>query len=94
MMRQWSLLLGGLVVWAFHFFALYIVASVFPGAGTARWLTAAVTLPALAADGIVLWIALHRQADDLDRWIRRLGSLGAVLSLVAVLWQALPAILI
>ena len=93
-MRTWAVLLGGLIVWTIHFFALYGVASVFPGSDTARWLTAAVTLPALGADGLLLKRALIHAGDPFDRWVTRLAAAGAVLSAIAVLWQALPAILV
>lgn len=95
-MRKWSLLLGGLIVWAAHFFLLYAVASIFPGDDMARWLTIAATIPALAANVAILWLAsvarVDRQPDELDRWILDVGAGGSVLSLVAVVWQALPAI--
>lgn len=95
-MRKWALLLGGLLVWAAHFFLLYAFASVFPGGDIARWLTIAVTIPALAANVAILWLAsvarVDRQPDELDRWILDVGSAGSVLSLVAVAWQALPAL--
>lgn len=93
-MRQWAILLGGLVVWAAHFFAAYIAASLFPGSDTARWLTAGATVAALAADGAILLWTLRAPGVGLDRWIRQLGAIGATLSLVAVLWQGLPALLI
>lgn len=96
-MRKWALLLGGLLIWAAHFFLLYAFASIFPGSDTARWLTIAVTLPALAADVTILWLAavswVERRPDELDRWILEVGATGAALSLIAVVWQALPAIL-
>jgi len=94
-MRAWVLILAGLIVWAAHFFALYGIASVFPGLPVARWLTLAVTVPALAADGAILVHALRgRSSDDrLDRWIAGLASLGAALSVVAVLWQGLPGLI-
>lgn len=93
-MRRWVLLLGGLLVWAAHFFALYIIASLFPGDAAARWLALVVTLAALAAGGAILWLNLRKQSDSFDRWARGLGAAGAALSLVAVLWQALPAFLV
>ena len=89
-MRTWAILLGGLIVWTVHFFALYIIASIFPGQGTARWLSALATLLCLAADiGLLLWI---RRAGDtlLNGWGASIGTVLAALSLVAVLWQGLP----
>jgi hypothetical protein len=97
-MRSWAVLLGGLLVWTAHFFLLYGFASIFPGSWIARLLTLAVTVPALAVDSWILWVAARRRtrraADGLDRWTSELGAAGAALSLVAVAWQALPAMLI
>ena len=97
-MRTWAFLLGGLIVWAAHFFLLYGIASVFPGTSLARWLTLIATIPALAANGGLLWLAAARRltdgSDELRNWTIGLGAAGAALSLVAVLWQALPAIIV
>lgn len=97
-MRTWAFLLGGLIVWAAHFFLLYGIASVFPGTSLARWLTLVATIPALAADGILLWLAaalrLRGNSDELRNWMIDLGAVGAALSLVAVIWQALPSIVV
>ena len=86
------------MVWTTHFFLLYGFASIFPGSSVAKLLTLAVTIPALAVDGWILWLAAtrlsRRAADGLDRWTSELGAVGAALSLVAVAWQALPAVLI
>lgn len=93
-MREWALLLGGLVVWAAHFFLVYGFASIFPGMALARWLAIGATIAALAADAAILWLALAggRLADELERWQARVGAAGAALSFVAVAWQGFPAI--
>lgn len=96
-MRKWTLLLGGLLVWAAHFFLLYGFASVFPGTELARLLTLIATVPALAADAVLLWAAAARRLvdpDELDRWVLDVSAIGAGLSLVAVVWQALPALIV
>ncbi|RHW16445.1 hypothetical protein D1610_15165 [Sphingomonas gilva] len=96
-MRAWLLLLGGLIVWAVHFFGLYIVASVFLTTDTARMLALLVTLACLIADAMLLAAAMraNRAADDgTRRWIASLAALGAAISLVAVIWQGLPALLV
>lgn len=95
-MRAWLLLLGGLIVWAIQFFALYILASVFGSSPAARIGTALVTLPCLAATAWLLIRATRaRQAatDRLDRWIASVAAAGAALAIVSVLWQALPALI-
>lgn len=89
-MRSWLLMLGGLLVWAAHFFVAYGVASIFPGQDMARWLTIAATALALVVDGWIVRRALARR--DKDDFAARVGMLAALLSAVAILWQALPAI--
>jgi hypothetical protein len=93
-MKPWAILLGGLGVWAAHFLAVYLIASLFPGSPAARWLTVAATAAALPADGAILWIALRSRAGELESWIGELGAVGAALSLVAVLWQGSPGLLL
>lgn len=97
-MRAWALMMGGLIVWAGHFFALYGIASIFPGMPLARTLTIAVTVPALALNALLLWIAtvqrLRLPSTDLAAWINDVGAIGAALSFVFVLWQATPAFLV
>lgn len=54
-MRTWATLLGGLTVWAAHFFAIYAIACILPGQTAARWLVVGATLPAIVADAVILW---------------------------------------
>lgn len=97
-MRKWTLLLGGLTVWAVHFFLLYAFVSIFPGTEIARVLTLVATIPALAANALLLWLVAGKRliasSDHLDRWVLNVAAAGAILSLVAVLWQALPALMV
>lgn len=95
-MNKWVLLLGGLTVWAIHFFLLYGFASLFPGQHIARILTLLATVPALAADALLLWAAAGGafRTDELDRWVSDVSAIGAALSFIAVIWQALPALLV
>ena len=96
-MRAWALLLGGLAIWAAHLLGVYAFASL--GAVVAepdhmlvRILVGALTLACLAADAAILRIALTRPSTDgLARFLRLGAALGAALSVVAVLWQGLPA---
>ena len=94
-MRHWIILLGGLTVWAAHFFVLYGIASILPGSRAAAWLVLIATLAATAAAGVVLRqaIALARGTDALERWSAQIGAIGAAISLLAILWQAAPALL-
>ncbi|AQR72834.1 hypothetical protein [Sphingomonas sp. LM7] len=94
-MRGWTYLLGGLIVWAVHFFALYFLASVFLTTPLARGLTLLVTVLCLAAAALLL-VRIRRSdaATQLDGWMRAVALYGTGLSIVAILWQALPALLI
>jgi hypothetical protein len=94
-MRAWILMLGGLAVWAAHFFVLYAIASVLPGQLQARWWALAATLPALIAAVLILRRALASAGSDpFDRWVGHLAALGAATALLAITWLAAPALLI
>ncbi len=94
-MRGWTFLLGGLIVWAVHFFALYGIASVFLTTMLARILAILMSLACLVADGLLLARALRvRPVDAAEIWQQRIALIGAALSAVAILWQALPALLV
>ena len=96
-MRAWLIMLGGLLIWAAHFFALYAVASIFPGMALARYLTVALTLAAAVAAG---WLLLRtsravsdKEEDALESWMYRMSATGSGLALVAILYQGAPALL-
>lgn len=94
-MRAWSYMLGGMIVWTVHFFAIYIVASVFPGTTIARVLTLVITLLCLAADGwLIVRLRVPAGGDEFREWMRRIALVGAGISAVAVLWQGLPALIV
>lgn len=88
-MKTWAILLGGLIVWTVHFFGLYAIAEIAPQVSLVLALTAA----CLLAD---LWLLLRSRAlpkaDAFDAWRRSIALGGAALSLLAVGWQALPAL--
>lgn len=94
-MRAWLFLVGGMIVWAAQFFTLYAIASVLGSSGVARVLTGVATLAALAADAVLLRGALAARHDDdpVRRWHASFAALLAAISLVAVAWQGLPALL-
>ena len=94
-MRAWLYLLGGMTLWFAHFMALYVLGSVFLTSLTARVGVALVTLTALGA-GLWLLFACLRGARDPGRvpaWTARIGAVLTGGSLVAILWQALPAVI-
>lgn len=93
-MRAWAFMLGGMIVWTVHFFSLYIVASIFLTTPLSRMLTGLITLTCFAANGALLARALRSpNGDEANRWINSLAALTAAISLVAVAWQGLPALL-
>ncbi|BAK65578.1 hypothetical protein SLG_09030 [Sphingobium sp. SYK-6] len=93
-MRGWLILLSGLVLWAGHFFLLYGIGE-FWGEGIAPRI--AVAILTLAALGIAaaIFLRLWRAApvDGHERWRRQSTLGGLLLGGVAILWQALPALL-
>jgi hypothetical protein len=97
-MRSWLLTLGGLLVWAAHFFAVYIAGSLFPGTRTARSLTIGLTIIALGAI-LLLSHRIYRRgrarpSDGSARWLDTLALLGAGLAGIAILYQTLPAFIV
>jgi uncharacterized membrane protein (DUF485 family) len=94
-MRTWAELLGGLILWTVHFFALYIVASIWLTTPLARGLTLAITVACLGAVAFFLIRVQRRRAETpMDRWVQSVASLGLGIAGIAILWQGLPALLI
>ncbi|MDX3910169.1 MAG: hypothetical protein QHC67_10160 [Sphingobium sp.] len=93
-MRGWSFLLSGLIIWAVHFFTLYAIASIFLTTPLARGLTLAVTLACLAI-GFLLFVRTRRSGPltTTEQWMRTVALAGLCLGGVAIIWQALPALL-
>lgn len=101
-MRPWLIMFGGMVVWAIHFGGIYAIASVFDVVSSAespgsRWATGGLTLACLAANAVLVLVALGRRrkvaADPVIAWVYSTGGLLAALSFVSVAWQGLPALL-
>jgi hypothetical protein len=96
--RAWAFMLGGLIVWTVHFFSIYIIASILLTSNLARILTLLVTFGCLTIDGVLLARALRHlrsaNMDEFGRWNVSLAALAAAISMVAVAWQGLPAVLV
>jgi len=94
-MRGWRFLLGGLIVWAVHFFVLYGIASIWLTTPLARVLTLLATALCLAADAVLI-VRIRRSdgREAMETWMRAVAFYGAAISVVAILWQALPALLL
>lgn len=94
-MHGWTFLLGGLLVWTGHFFASYIIASIFLTTPLARGLALLVTLGCLAILAVLLTRAMRANAATaMDAWMRSVALCGLGLSSVAIIWQGLPALLV
>lgn len=88
-MKTWLILLSGLLVWTIHFFGLYAIAEIAPQ----PWLVVALTAACLGADAwLLLFIRRLPPDDDFAVWRRSVAMAGVGLSLLAVCWQALPAL--
>ena len=61
-MRPWFILLGGMIVWAVHFLALFILASVFESGMIARAGVGLLTLGCAATDAALLVLCWSRLA--------------------------------
>lgn len=95
-MRFWRNLLGGLILWTAHFFAIYIIASLWPGTLFARVLVLMATILALAVAGWRSMLVLRNMRavpDDFTRWSRGLALLGYALAGTAILYQGVPSLL-
>lgn len=100
-MRRWLLLLGGMLVWGLHFGGVYAIASVADvvaraDAPAARLAVGGLTLVCLAANLLILNRAVklvRAPRDDVDGLTGAVAALGAVLSIVGVAWQGLPALI-
>lgn len=96
-MRTWAYLLGGLIVWTVHFFAVYVAASIFLTSTTARVITILVTFVCLGAAATLTlrgWAGRIGATDPERRWIHTIAALSGATAFLAVAWQGLPALLI
>ena len=88
-MKSWLILLSGFLIWTVHFFGLYGIGEFAPNAG---WVIA-LTLVCIAANLVALYCLLRLRADEhFSVWRRFIARGGVGLSLLAVVWQSLPAL--
>ena len=94
-MRNWLTLLSGFLLWTIHFFALYVVASAFPARSISYWLTGLFTVICLAVAPMLAG-RLRRQnaTSGMEGWVRLVALCGLGLSVVAIAWQGLPALIV
>lgn len=93
-MGSWILILGGMIAWTVHFFALYAIGETVGGSPGGRIAVLGVTLVCLASDALVAHAAFRLpHQTGFDGWRRFVALAGAGLSALAILWQSLPALL-
>lgn len=96
-MRAWVYMMGGLLVWTVHFFGLYGAGSIFLTSQTTRLISALLTIVCLAAAGVLALLGWKRRKWPLDpfgSWTHKIAGLCGGAAFVAIIWQALPALLI
>ncbi|MGV3579647.1 hypothetical protein [Brevundimonas sp.] len=89
-MRDWGIILGGLIVWTLHFLIIYGLASVADVSDPATrslWSIAGVGVTALGLAAL-LWIGYR--ASRRQGLVYLLGIGGCILSGVAIVFQSLP----
>src|SRR3546814_8129065 len=88
----WALMLGGLLIWAAHFFALYGIGEFAGSSAGARAAVAGLTILALGGVGLIAYRSRRRStSDDFAGWSVRLGQGALLLSAIEVVWPAFPA---
>lgn len=93
-MRSWLLVLGGMIAWAVHFFALYAIGETVGRSSIGRIAVLGSTLLCLVATAWIVRTSLRLPAqDEFDNWRRFVALAGAGISTLAILWQMLPALL-
>ena len=91
--RTALLLSAGALCWAVHFTAIYAftgIACARNMAGAVPWAVAAITAAAMAVATAILVVALRRR----DSFEHRLAAGAIGLALVAIAWDALPALMV
>ena len=91
--RSALLLFAGPLLWAAHFAAIYGftgLACARTWTGAVPWAVACLTFAAALACAFVIAVGLRRR-DVFEAW---LGAMLAAAALVAILWEALPALLV
>lgn len=88
-MKSWLILLSGFLIWAVHFFGVYGIGEIAP---QPSWVIA-LTLACIVANQLALYGLLQMPADEhFSAWRRFIAGGGIGLSLLAVVWQSLPAL--
>lgn len=97
-MKTWAWMTGGLIVWAIHFVGVYTLSSLADVVVTAddvRWRMAGLAFSGACVliAGALLWTAARRLRRPAPRFPDQLAALGSGLSVIAIVWQALPTLI-
>ena len=94
-MKAWLSVLRPLLIWAGHFFGVYLGASLFPGTDTAHLVVYLLTAVALTAVGLPYLGSVKRHekigTDGLVDWMNGLSRTAAAVAAVAIAYQAFTA---
>lgn len=94
-MRTWLILLGGFLIWTFHFFALYGIGEFVGETIGPRVAVIALTLASLlGVGGLMILLRRMTPRDDLERWRYRAASGLMLISFIAIVWQGFPALFV
>ena len=91
--RAGVLMSAGALLWALHFAAIYGITGLACARGVAGVVPWAILACTVAAVGGTAWVmvAALRRRDSFEHWLAA-GIAGA--ALVAIAWEALPALLV
>ncbi len=95
-MRDWGLMLGGLLVWAAHFLLVYAVASVADISDPALmrlWRAIGVALTGLCLLALIIIVRRSRLPTAKSILFRQVAMGGCLVGAVAVVLQSLPLLI-
>lgn len=105
--RAFLLMFSGPLIWGAHFLGVYVFAALacarhfaqveWLGIGVVQWAVSVLTITALAAMGAILAVTRRAAGDDEGdnaRFVRWTTFTLGALSMLAVVWAAIPAYLV
>ncbi len=82
-MKTWAYLLAPLLVWVMHFGGVYLSAEFAPS-------TLKIIVPILTSLGLCANMYLFITSVNAGSWQTTIVRRGSLISLIAIVWQALP----
>ena len=101
-MQRWIEMLAGLLIWAAHFIGVYGISSIGEVASAAsapEWRAANIVFSAACAVALIAVLVLtmrrmrRNSGNDLGGFVSGIGTMGAALGLLGVVYQTLPNII-